>query len=63
LTDIVNLRLERKRKRRAGKDAAADASRRAHGRTKDEKTQAERLHALDAKRLEGHRREQGRDDT
>jgi Domain of unknown function (DUF4169) len=60
MTEIVNLRLARKRRRRAEKDEAATANRLAHGRSKAEKTRADRVGALDATRLEGHRREPGR---
>jgi Domain of unknown function (DUF4169) len=62
MTEIVNLRLTRKRKRRAEQDEAATANRLAHGCPKAEKTRADRVRALDATRLEGHRREPGRKD-
>jgi hypothetical protein len=57
MAEIVNLRQARKRKTRAEKDAAADANRRAHGRPPAERRAADKIRALEAERLEGHRRE------
>ena len=62
MAEIVNLRLARKKKRRAEKDAGAEANRRASGRTRSEKTESARLRALDVARLEAHRRTDRRDD-
>jgi hypothetical protein len=59
LSEIVNLRQARKRKRRDEKERAAEASRLAHGRTKDEKERTKLSKELEAKQLEGHRRESG----
>lgn len=55
--NIVNLRLARKRKKRADKDKVAEQNRVHFGRTKDEKTLTERLNRkaisdLDQKKLE-----------
>ena len=56
MDEIVNLRLERKRKLRAAKELLAAAERLAHGRTRREKKGAELTRALEEKRIEGHRR-------
>jgi hypothetical protein len=57
VTNVVNLRMARKRKARADKEQAANESRVVHGRSKAEKlrdrTQAESAAAF----VEGHRRE------
>lgn len=57
MSDIVNLRQLRKRKRRAEKERAADANRVLHGQRGADTKGARRAKALEAKRLEGHRRE------
>jgi hypothetical protein len=62
MAEIVNLRLARKKKRRAEKDAEAEANRRASGRSKAERTETERLRALDTARLDAHRRMNARDE-
>ena len=59
MSDVVNLRLHRKRKRRSEKDDAAAQNRLAHGRPKDEAMKEERLRALQSKRLDMHRRVPG----
>jgi hypothetical protein len=59
---VVNLRQARKRKRRAEKEEAAEANRVTHGRPAAEKTATARAQALQARRLEGHRREPGSQD-
>ena len=55
MTNVVNLRMARKRKARAEKEQAADESRALHGRSKAEKlrdrTQAEKSAAF----VDGHR--------
>ena len=56
MAEIVNLRQARKRKTRAEKDAAAEANRLAHGRPKAERAKAAMKHAIEAKRLDAHRR-------
>jgi hypothetical protein len=56
MSEIVNLRLHRKRKRRAEKNEAASANRLAHGRSKTEAMTQKGLRALEDKRLEMHRR-------
>jgi hypothetical protein len=59
LSEILNLRHARKRKRRDEKERAAEASRLQHGRAKDEKARTKLSLALESKRLEAHRRESG----
>ncbi len=59
MSEIVNLRQARKRRRRADKESAAEASRREHGTPKSERTKAILLRTLAEKRLEAHRREDG----
>ncbi len=59
MSDAVNLRRARKQKRRAEKERAAAQNRFAHGRPISEKKAARRAGVLDAKRLEGHRRDPG----
>lgn len=59
MNEIVNLRLARKRRRRAAKEDAAAQNRLTHGRSKAEKTQAGAISTLDERRLEGHRRDDG----
>ena len=56
MAEIVNLRRERKRKRRDDAAKAAEENRVVHGMSAAQK-KAERLaRALDERRLEGHRR-------
>jgi hypothetical protein len=55
MADIINLRLERKRKRRADSEAQAAESRARHGVTKGEGTKAKRSRELQEKRLDAHR--------
>lgn len=59
MSEIVNLRQMRKRKRRAEKESAATENRVAHGRSAAEKVATRRAEGLAAKRLDGHRREPG----
>ena len=54
---IVNLRTARKRKTRAEEKAAADERAAEHGRSKDERDLTAKIRALDAARLDGHKRE------
>ncbi len=55
--EIVNLRLGRKRKARAKAQAKADANAARHGQTKAERTLRAARQELEARRLDGHRRE------
>jgi hypothetical protein len=54
--EVVNLRLAKKKKARADKEAAAAANRTAFGRSKAEKDRAAAEAGIDARRLDGHRR-------
>ena len=55
--ETVNLRLERKRKARAETRTKADANATRHGQTKAERTLRAAREDLEARRLDGHRRE------
>jgi hypothetical protein len=57
MTEIVNLRLARKRRRRADKEKDAAETRIQHGRSAGERAEASSERALLTKRLDGHRRE------
>ena len=57
MSDIVNLRQVRKRKRRAENERTADANRVRHGRPKGEKLETSRLNAMAEERLAAHRRD------
>ncbi|MHA1528557.1 MAG: DUF4169 family protein [Alphaproteobacteria bacterium] len=59
----VNLRRARKQKAREEARAEADASAARHGEAKPVRTLREAREALEARRLEGHRREDSRDDA
>ena len=55
MTNVVNLRMARKRKARSGKDQAASENRALHGRSKPEKVR-DRMEAEKATAfVEGHR--------
>ncbi len=54
---IVNLRLGRKRKAQAQARAKADANAARHGQTRAERTLRAAREELEARRLDGHRRE------
>ena len=57
MTEVINLRQQRKIKARAQKDKKSSENRRKYGRTKEEK-QTEKLKAeRDQRYLEGHKRE------
>jgi hypothetical protein len=56
MAEIINLRQARKRKERGDKARAADENRVKHGRSAKEAKHARLEKALDARRLEGHRR-------
>ena len=58
MAEIVNLRQARKRKARLDKEAAAAENRIAFGRTKAERKASEARTELDARRLEGHKRDE-----
>ena len=57
MAEIVNLRLARKARDRRQREAAADANRVLHGRTKAERAAAEAERARTDKALDGARRE------
>ncbi len=57
VAEIVNLRLRRKRKARAKTRARADANAARHGQSKAERTLRAAREDLEARRLDGHRRE------
>ena len=57
MSEIVNLRRERKRKTRAGVRAKADINAARHGQTKAEVTLRAAREDLAARRLDGHQRE------
>ena len=58
MADIINLRMARKQKARADKEAQAQQNRITFGRTKAEKQQAAAEKALADKRIDGHRRDE-----
>jgi hypothetical protein len=57
MAEIVNLKRARKAKARAEKDETAAANRIKFGRTRAEREKAEAGRALEAKKLDGHKRE------
>jgi hypothetical protein len=57
MSEIVNLRQARKRKRRAENERTAEANRVQHGRTKGEKLKTSRLNAMAEERHAAHRRD------
>ncbi|NNC00885.1 DUF4169 family protein [Corallococcus exiguus] len=57
MAQIVNLRQARKRKARADKEARADENRVAFGRTKEERQLSDAKRAIEARKLDGHRRD------
>ena len=57
MAEIVNLRQARKAKARDEKDAAAAANRAKFGRTKTERQEEAAKAALEAKKLDGHKRD------
>lgn len=59
--EIVNLNRARKDRDKAARKAQAAANRTAHGRTKAERTTAERERDRASTLLEGHRREKDED--
>lgn len=57
MADIVNLRRFRKAKARQDKERQADENRRAHGLTKQQKTDAQRTQDEAKRHVDGHRLE------
>jgi len=57
MADIINLKNIRKRKARDEKEAAAEANRLKFGRSKSERVSQEAKQTLEARRLDGHKRE------
>lgn len=57
MAEVVNLRLARKRKVRAEKDATAAQNRLSFGRTKAEREAADKTRALEAKKIDAHKRD------
>lgn len=58
--DVINLRQHRKRKAREDRAAAAAENRSKFGRSKAEKAEARAVVDLEARRLDGHRRDDER---
>lgn len=56
MSEIINLRRARKTKDRAAKEAAADANRLTHGRTKQEKKLTKAQREAEQSRLDAHKR-------
>ena len=59
--EIVNLRLARKRKQRAEREASAEQNRSLHGRTKAERLIEDATRERATSQHEGHRREKPED--
>ncbi len=57
MSSVVNLRLARKRKARAGKEQAASENRALHGRSKAEKSRDRLEFEKSASFIDGHRRD------
>jgi hypothetical protein len=57
MAELINLRSIRKRKARAEEEAAAESNRRRFGRSKSERARQEAEQALQAHRLDEHKRE------
>ncbi len=62
MAEIVNLRLQRKRKARSEKEAAAAEKRAQHGLTKAERERLSAQRKLDARHLAQHRRDESGDE-
>jgi hypothetical protein len=56
MTNVINLRQQRKSKARKEKEKTADANRRVHGRTKAEKQKAAKESAISKRNIDGHKR-------
>ena len=63
MAEIINLRQARKAKARSEKESAAEANRLKFGRSKAEKTLSEAEKKLSARKLDGHKREDGPEDA
>lgn len=61
--DVINLRLRRKQKARAAREAEAATNRAAFGRTKSERVQQATARATDARLIDGKRRAPPSDDA
>lgn len=59
MSDIINLRLARKRKARADKERQAEENRIRFGRSKLEKLEAQSAAEHESRLLDGHKRERG----
>lgn len=59
--EVVNLRVARKRKARAGREDAAARNRAVHGMSRAERDASKAAKARAEKALDGHRREPGDD--
>ncbi|MGB3387502.1 MAG: DUF4169 family protein [Pseudaminobacter sp.] len=57
MSNIINLRLARKRKARTDKEQAAEQNRVLFGRSKAEKVEAQKRAECEARLLDGHRRD------
>ena len=55
--DVVNLRMARKQKARAGREKLAAENRLNHGRSKSDRVLREQIEAREKARLDAHRRE------
>ncbi len=61
--EVVNLRVARKRKARAGAQQAAEANRLAFGRARSEREKTDMEKAIAERRIDGHLREGSETDT
>ncbi|RUM99754.1 DUF4169 family protein [Pseudaminobacter arsenicus] len=57
MSDIINLRLARKRKTRAAKEQVAEQNRARFGRTKLEKAESRKLAERESRLLDAHKRD------
>lgn len=55
MSKVINLRQQRKTKKRAEKEKQADQNRKLHGQTKATKKHKEKLEALADKKLDAHK--------
>lgn len=62
MTEIINLKQQRKAKERTAKEKQAEANRRKFGRTKKERLRQQQEAERAALKLEGHRRETGEEE-
>lgn len=61
MSDVINLRQQRKAKARTDKEKQAEANRLVHGRTKGEKQKSKKEAERASKLLEGHKRDKDED--